>query len=73
MDNSCSYIVPHSSTGSEVPDEFLVMDAPSIEDAVRVLRWNKSGLSYSLNGYNGDFIPVYLAVGRYVFREDYHG
>lgn len=53
--NQGGYVVIHSSTGSEKPDEILIMDQPSIEEATQVWRWNKSGLGYSSSGYNGPY------------------
>lgn len=40
---------------SNQPQELLVMDRPTIEDATRVWRWNAGGLGYSNNGYNGPY------------------
>lgn len=37
------------------PKELLVMDAPDIETAKKVWRWNINGLGYSSNGYNGEY------------------
>ena len=53
--NQGGYVVIHSSTGAEKPDEILIMDQPSIEEATQVWRWNKSGLGYSSSGYNGPY------------------
>ena len=53
--NQGGYLVIHSSTGAEKPDEILIMDQPSIEEATQVWRWNKSGLGYSSSGYNGPY------------------
>lgn len=53
--NRGGYVILHSSTGQREPDEILIMDAPSIEEAVRVWRWNNSGLGYSSTGYNGPY------------------
>lgn len=53
--NQGGYVVIHSSTGGEKPDEILIMDQPSIEEATQVWRWNKSGLGYSSSGYNGPY------------------
>lgn len=53
--NSGGYVVLHDSDDDGQPDEILVMDAPSIETAVKVWRWNNSGLGYSSTGYNGSF------------------
>lgn len=53
--NKGGYVVLHSSTGAAAPDEILVMDTPDVNTATQVWRWNKSGLGYSANGYNGDY------------------
>ena len=37
------------------PQEILIMDAPSIEDALNVWRWNAGGLGFSSTGYNGTY------------------
>ena len=42
-------------------NEILVMDHPSIEDAVNVWRWNRNGLMHSNTGYHG----VYTMGMRY--------
>lgn len=53
--NKGGYVVLHSSTGGKQPDEILIMDTPDIKTAQRVWRWNKAGLGYSQNGYNGPY------------------
>lgn len=53
--NSGGYVVLHDSNGDGFPDEILVMDKPTIEEALKVWRWNNSGLGYSSTGYNGSF------------------
>ena len=37
------------------PVEILIMDAPDIDTAQHVWRWNNGGLGYSSNGYNGPY------------------
>lgn len=64
--NVGGYVVLNSSTGGKVPDEILVMDAPNIENAVSVWRWNKSGLGHSSNGYNGPYTLAALDDGSFV-------
>ena len=46
------YVILNPSTQ---PQEILIMDKPSIEEATRVWRWNSGGLGYSSNGYNGPY------------------
>ena len=53
--NAGGYVVMHSSAGGKEPDEILIMDTPKIETAKKVWRWNKAGLGYSSNGYNGPY------------------
>ena len=53
--NKGGYVVLHSTTGGKQPDEILILDEPSIEEAVKVWRWNNSGLGYSSTGYNGPY------------------
>ena len=50
--NSGGYVVLHPA---EHPQEILIMDSPNIDDALRVWRWNSSGLGYSSTGYNGTY------------------
>lgn len=53
--NKGGYVVLHDSNNDGVPDEILIMDTPSIETAMKVWRWNASGLGYSSTGYDGQF------------------
>lgn len=53
--NTGGYVILHSTTEDKQPDEILIMDEPSIEEAVKVWRWNNSGLGYSSTGYNGPY------------------
>lgn len=48
------------------PQEILIMDAPNIETAVNVWRWNSAGLGHSSNGYNGPFELAITADGSIV-------
>lgn len=64
--NKGGYVVLHSSTGAQTPDEILVMDTPDIATATKVWRWNKSGLGYSGNGYNGPYALAMTADGSIV-------
>lgn len=50
--NSGGYVVIHSSKGEKHPDEILIMDAPELEDAKRIWRWNMSGLCYTDEYYS---------------------
>lgn len=42
------------------PQEILIMDSPSIDDAVNVWRFNQGGLGHSSNGYQGPFSDIAL-------------
>lgn len=57
--NEGGNVVLHSSTGGKKPNELLIMDSESIEESMRMWRWNLGGLGYSKNGYNG---PYALAI-----------
>lgn len=54
--NRGGYVVTHDADGDGYPDEQLIMDAPSIEAARRLWRWNIAGLGYSNNGYDGPYV-----------------
>lgn len=53
--NLGGYVVLHSSTNADYPDEILVMDTENYKTAKKIWRWNKSGLGYSNTGYNGPY------------------
>ena len=53
--NEGGYVVVHDSDGDTLPDEILIMDTPDINTAVKVWRWNNSGLGYSSTGYDGTY------------------
>lgn len=50
--NNGGFVVLHPA---ENPQEILILDTPDIESAMRVWRWNSSGLGYSSTGYNGTY------------------
>lgn len=60
------YVVIHTAAGTGQPYELLILDAPSIEDAVHVWRWNVGGLGFSKNGYNGPYETAITADGQIV-------
>lgn len=64
--NKGGYVVLHSTTGGKQPDEILILDKPSIEEAVKVWRWNNSGLGYSSTGYNGPYETAITQDGQIV-------
>lgn len=51
---------------AEMPQEILILDAPTIEAAVNVWRWNSGGLGFSSTGYNGDFTTAITMDGTIV-------
>lgn len=53
--NDGGYVVMHDSDADTYPDEILVMDSPDIDTAVKVWRFNNSGLGYSSTGYSGTY------------------
>lgn len=58
--NATNLITGHSGgyvvlNPAEKPQEILILDAPTIEEALRVWRWNSGGLGYSSTGYNGTY------------------
>lgn len=59
------YVVLHGDKNGQ-PYELLILDAPTIEDAVNVWRWNVNGLGFSSNGYNGPFTTAITADGQIV-------
>ena len=60
---SGGYVVLNPATN---PQEILIMDAPSIEDALNVWRWNSGGLGYSSTGYNGTYSTAITYDGKIV-------
>lgn len=60
------YVVIHTSTDTGKPYELLILDAPSIEEAVNVWRWNVGGLGFSKNGYSGPYETAITADGQIV-------
>lgn len=60
------YVVIHTATDTGQPYELLILDAPSIGEAVNVWRWNVGGLGFSDNGYNGPYETAITADGQIV-------
>ena len=52
--NKGGYVVLRKNADGH-PYELLIMDKPTIEEAVKVWRFNNSGLGYSSTGYNGTY------------------
>ena len=63
---SGGYVVIHTSEENGQPYELLILDAPSIDEAVNVWRWNVGGLGFSHNGYNGPYETAITADGQIV-------
>lgn len=63
---SGGYVVIHTAEENGQPYELLILDAPSIDDAVNVWRWNVGGLGFSHNGYNGPYETAITADGQIV-------
>ena len=60
------YVVLHTESENGQPYELLILDAPSIADAVNVWRWNVGGLGFSSHGYNGPYETAITADGQIV-------
>ena len=69
------WITGEGSTGGNVfirrdsngkPYELLVIDTDSLGTATEVWRWNKNGLGYSANGYNGPYTTAVTSDGKIV-------
>lgn len=60
------YVAIHTNAETGQPYELLIMDAPKIEDAVNIWRWNVNGLGFSSKGYNGPYDTAITADGRIV-------
>ena len=63
---SGGYVVIHTGEENGQPYELLILDAPSIDEAVNVWRWNVGGLGFSHNGYNGPYETAITADGQIV-------
>lgn len=46
------------------PNELLIMDSPSIESAINVIRMNMNGIGFSTTGYNGPFTNYWTINGE---------
>ena len=60
------YVVIHTESETGQPYELLILDAPTIGEAVNVWRWNVGGLGFSSNGYNGPYDTAITADGQIV-------
>lgn len=64
--NLGGYVVMHDANGDGQPDEILIMDTADINTATKVWRWNKNGLGYSSEGYDGEYGLAMTADGEIV-------
>ena len=60
------YVVINTNSVTGQPYELLILDAPTIESAVNVWRWNVGGLGFSKNGYNGPYETAITSDGQIV-------
>lgn len=58
------YVVINTNADGH-PNEILIMDAPSIEEAVHVIRMNQNGIGFSSTGYAGDFTNYWTIDGTF--------
>ena len=63
---SGGYVVINTSGDTGQPYEILIMDSPSVAEAVNVWRWNSGGLGFSRNGYIGPYDTAITADGQIV-------
>lgn len=54
----------HDANGK--PQEILIMDTDDIETAVNVIRFNRNGIGFSTNGYDGPFTSAWTIDGHFV-------
>jgi len=59
------YVVINQNASGQ-PNEILIMDAPTIEGAINVIRMNRNGIGFSTNGYNGPFHTAWDIQGNFV-------
>ena len=60
------YVILNGDSETSMPYELLVLDKPTIADAVNVWRWNVGGLGFSSKGYNGPYETAITADGKIV-------
>lgn len=50
-------------------NEILIMDTTDISTSQKVWRWNRGGLGFSSNGYNGTYTTAMTSNGQFVINE----
>lgn len=58
------YVVINTNASGQ-PNEILILDAPSIEEAVNVIRMNMNGIAFSSTGYSGDYTTAWTIDGNF--------
>ena len=64
--NLGGYIILHDTDQDGEPDEILIMDAPDINTALRIIRFNNAGIAFSKTGYNGTYSTAWNIDGEFV-------
>ena len=59
------YVVFGQNANGE-PEEIFIMDKPSVETAVNIIRINKNGIGFSTNGYSGPYANAWTIDGHLV-------
>ena len=60
------YIVIKQSETDGHPEEILIMNAPSTEDATHVIRFNQNGIGFSTTGIDGPYTNAWTIDGNLV-------
>lgn len=60
------YVVMNDTDNDGEPDEILIMDSPSKETAVNVIRMNNGGIAFSQDGYDGTYGTAWSIDGQFV-------
>lgn len=60
--NSGGYVVLHKDTTTDEPYELLIMDAPDLNEAKHIWRWNSGGLGHTKWGYDGPYDDVAITM-----------
>lgn len=58
------YVVINTNASGQ-PNEILILDAPSLEEAVNVIRMNMNGIAFSSTGYGGDYTTAWTIDGNF--------